>query len=223
MTMSAEDTISNGGNTIVETTLPEEDEDDHESAGIGMSWFRRAKRAAWIVVASIVIFVCLIVIFSVKPGILSNKLSPAAPPTTIEDSVDRRRYVLFRSALARMSEPATLVNPLSPQSLALNWLVYEDKTLTFPDGQQRLDFNNITDEDFHRRLEQRYALMVLAFSTNGAGWRGIPPWEEQTTVNECDPQYLGVSCEGDTGIVSRIDLVSRKLSGTLPEEIGKYA
>lgn len=169
-------------------------------------------------VASLVIIVCLVVIFGVQPGSGREQSFREIPE---QETFDRRRYIFFRSALAHVSEPATFVNPNSPQSQALRWLVYEDQTISVPDGHQDLQSITAIDGDFQLRLTQRYALMVLAFSTNGALWRGIYPWERQFETMECDSEFKGVECDNKTGEVSKIDLATRNLGGTIPDELGK--
>lgn len=102
-------------------------------------------------------------------------------------------------------DPITWLDPRSPQSLALEWLTYQDKALT------------IADDD--SRIFQRYALIVFAYATNAELWRGMDPWYHESMAGSHECSFVGIDCNLDKEIVS-IDLVMRKLSGTLPEELG---
>ena len=207
-----------------------------------------ARKGLWIIAAAVVIVVCLVVVVLVVvvyPGGSSSTLpttannsdgnKETAATTATGNLLGRQRFIMFRSKLGRVSEPAVFVNPNSPQSQALKWLVYQDETLSLPStststtsGSNR-NASQLSEEDawaegdFQWRLTQRYALLVLSFSMNGAAWRGIAPWEAHVTLNECHPGFEGVECNQDTGEVNKVDLDFRKLSGRIPEEIGTYA
>jgi len=191
-----------------------------------------AKRGLWCIAATVIIVVCLLIVVLVVVQPKETKDGPSR--SNLTDTADtnellgRQRFVLFRSALARSSEPAAFVDPNSPQSQALKWLVYQDTTLDLlRETGARVGWEDVSSssntylsEEFQWRLEQRYALMVFSFSTNGAGWRGIVPWEDHTTVMECQPDFEGVECDRETGEVVRMDLGFRKVSGRIPDEIG---
>jgi len=207
----------------------EEEIQQEETPQHGTGLFRvchLARRFMWAILASIVIVVCLAVIFALRRGngaMPDSAAGTATEETSRGDLVDRQRFIMFRSSLARVSEPSAFVNPSSPQSRALKWIVYEDKTMQIPVSNEETGAANtsqIGTNDIPWRLEQRYALMVFSFSTNGASWRGIAPWENHVNVNECDPEFEGVECN-EAGEVTKVDLDFRRVSGRLPEEIGK--
>ena len=193
-----------------------------------------ARRGGWIAAAVVVIVICLVVgLTVVEPGKSGNKQQRQKPPPT-SDLLGRERFILFRSLLARVSEPAVFVSPNSPQSEALQWLVYQDETLPTPlsvtlGSIMGANMKNITSgdigaseelEEFQRRLTQRYALMVLAFSTSGENWRGIVPWMDHVSIHECHEDFQAVVCDQETGVAVDLDLLDRQLTGRLPEEIG---
>jgi hypothetical protein len=93
-------------------------------------------------------------------------------------------------------EGEALRNSSTPQYMAFNWMATND-TLLRPDEQ----------------IIQRYALATLFYSTNGDKWTENEFWLGDG--NECE--WEKVSC---TTKVSRLDLMSNNLQGTLPPEIG---
>ncbi|CAB9515253.1 LRR receptor-like serine threonine-protein kinase [Seminavis robusta] len=193
----------------------------------------------WAILASIVIVSSLVAIFLFRflPYPSAEDTTTVAESATKvpssangrQDFIDRRRFILFRSSLARVSEPSAFVNPNSPQSQALKWLVYQDQTIQIPTDTLAAEgdimnssqlYYSSNNETFHWKLVQRYALMVLAFSTNGATWRGIVPWEEMVDVDECHSHFQGIGCDEVLGKVNVVNLDYRKLGGKIPVEIG---
>lgn len=204
------------------------------STGTRMSRCRVfARRGAWIAAAVVVIVICMVVVFTVvEPGKTENKQQQQEPPSS-NDLLGRKRFILFRTLLARVSEPAVFVSPNSPQSEALQWLVYQDETLPIPPSDtlstSKANMDNTTNDgdgapealkEFQRRLTQRYALMVLAFSTSGENWRGIVPWMDHKSIHECHQDFQAVECDQETGAVIDLYLLDRQLTGRVPEEIG---
>ena len=197
---------------------------------------RYRRRGTYVFAAITVVVICLVVVFTV---IIPGKDSKAFQEETSSTYAlaSRERFVLIRSLLARVSEPAAFVSPNSPQSEALQWIVYQDETLPIPQSVTASTFmatmTNTTDADssvvagqqelerFRWRLVQRYALMVLAFSTSGENWRGIVPWMSHVSIDECHPDFQAVECDQETGVVTMLNLGNRELTGRIPEEIGK--
>eukprot|EP00980_Cylindrotheca_fusiformis_P001301 scaffold333_cov133-Cylindrotheca_fusiformis.AAC.27 len=108
----------------------------------------------------------------------------------------------IEALVADISNPLALLDPLSPQSQAVEWLAASDLTLTSADDPNLLP---------------RYALMVFFFSTNGQFWRLTDPWDQASDLHQCN--FSGVQCD-DTDQVIGINLGGLGLSGTLPEELG---
>ena len=116
--------------------------------------------------------------------------------------------VLEGNGTGRVSQIESLIRGLSPavvtagspQSLALNWILYGDS--------RKL---SVLDDT----LVQRYALAVIYYSLGGAGWPFASSW--LTDSGEC--RYPGVACN-EFGFVTTIAMVGSNLKGTLPQEIG---
>jgi hypothetical protein len=181
---------------------------------------------AVILVSCLITFIALLIVPSPFVGTTSTSVAtaPHEAPSAAHSDLDRRRFIAFRISLARVSEPSVFVNPTSPQSQALKWLVYQDKTINIPDGFHRDSEMNTSQlsfsDDFHWKLVQRYALMVLYFSTSGAAWRGIVPWEDLVNTDECHSHFQGIGCDEVSGKVTTVALEYRKLGGRIPDEIG---
>ena len=87
----------------------------------------------------------------------------------------------------------------SPQSKALNWIISEDNmNLTYTSSN----------------LVQRYALMVLYYSTSGDQWGDNDGYGSDR--NECE--WFGVECAHFHTLVS-LDMFSNDLRGPLPKEV----
>lgn len=136
-----------------------------------------------------------------------KNLSPSAAhgnPGSVTATVDYEiRFLTFRTDIGRLTDPSTLLDPDSPQSQALDWLVYQDRTV-FPDDS--------------RKLVQRFAIMVLFYACNGKDWQSFSPsLDQQSSVDECN--NVGIVCN-DRGSIIILDLKAERLTGRIPEEIG---
>jgi hypothetical protein len=109
----------------------------------------------------------------------------------------------IEALVGQVSDPVDLLDSLSPQSRALDWLIYFDTALTSAE-----DPNNVI---------QRYALMVFFFSTNGPLWALSEIWDELPGLHECN--FTGIDCD-PTNQVVELNLIGRGLSGSLPEVLG---
>jgi hypothetical protein len=101
--------------------------------------------------------------------------------------------------LSPMSSEAWL-NPDSPQSLAVAWLIDDSEAGTFSNAQ----------------LLQRYVLATLYYSTSGESWSEnsiswIVDWTDECT-------WWGVECN-TAGGVQILQLANGNLSGSLPPEL----
>ena len=88
---------------------------------------------------------------------------------------------------------------LSPQYQALCWLL------------------NDADDVIESSIVQRYILAVFFYSTNGEEWGKNEHW--LTKTEQC--KWYGVSCHNFDGVVSKLNLSSNNLYGSLPTEIGE--
>jgi hypothetical protein len=98
-----------------------------------------------------------------------------------------------------------LRTPLTPQSMAFNWMVTNNTNLrTLSDYQ----------------LIQRYALATLYYSTKGDNWTSKEYWLDSDT--ECGrwPTYDGQLNCTTTGALFELNLAYNNLSGSIPKEIG---
>ena len=117
-----------------------------------------------------------------------------------------KRFINFLSILDKYSEPWTFALPELPQTKSLEWLVFQDTTLS-------------TNPD-EKSLLQRHALITLFYACNGDNWIGNfalqPLWIEQVGTHECD--FAGITCD-EMGSIIELHAVNSQMSGRLPDEI----
>lgn len=161
-----------------------------------------AKKNTWLIGLTI-IFILLTVVLAVVLSGMSSGDGNGNPAKTPSPAYYEERFTVFRDALATKSDPSTFFDPDSPQSLALQWLVYRDQTISL---------------DNLERLTQRYVIMVLYYACGGENWRGyITPLVEEVETKECDLKDF--NCD-EFGNVASIELAFQEMAGRLPEEIG---
>lgn len=81
------------------------------------------------------------------------------------------------------------------------------------------DLNSRNNVNYHESmLIQRYLLALIYFSNGGAQWQNNKNWISQEP--ECT--WHGISCEVDQNIISRVNLSSNNLKGTIISEIGEF-
>jgi hypothetical protein len=154
-------------------------------------------------------FVVLLFIVTVAVGIgvvLGSKNDTKQEPQVDDESTiwdSEQRMFDLTVMLNQVSDPVAFLDPKTPQSQALDWLVFEDLLLE----SALLDYNTTL---------QRYALIVLAFATNADIWRGTEAWYKFPDKHECT--FVGVDCNADREVTG-ISLSNRKLTGRLPDEI----
>lgn len=161
------------------------------------------KKITWSVAATITTLILLGVVLGVFLSGKSSGDGNGNPVKTPSPASYEERFTVFRDALATKSDPSTFFDPDSPQSLALQWLVYQDQTISL----DNLD-----------RLTQRYVIMVLYYACGGENWRSyLTPLVEEVETNECDLKDF--NCD-EFGNVVAVDLYQEEMAGRLPEEIG---
>ena len=116
-------------------------------------------------------------------------------------------------AFSTVSDPSTLQDANSPQSLALRWLEGGGgaTVVTGPDVPT-----------VEWRIRQRYALAVLYHSTGGDRWKQRYGFLNATADHECEwgstmlnNGWTALECNG-RGEVTLINLWQNRLAGTLP-------
>lgn len=145
--------------------------------------------------------------FLMVVGIVALMVSSRGKKTNVDPILAyKERFINFRTTLGNYSEPWTFALPNSPQTKSLQWLVFQDQTLSMnPDT---------------KRLVQRHALITLFYACNGENWSGEfalhPPWTDQVGTHECD--FHGVTCDETESIV-KFEAGQSRLVGQLPDEI----
>jgi hypothetical protein len=178
--------------------------DDGDQESKQSSLCSPGKKITWLFATTMIVIAIGVVLAAALPGKSSgdgtgNPAKATSPAYDYEE-----RFMVFRNVLITKSDPTTFFDPDSPQSLALQWLVYQDQTISL----DNLD-----------RLTQRYVIMVLYYACGGENWRGIitTPLVEEVETNECDLKDFDCN---EFGNVTAVKLKERGMVGRLPFEIG---
>lgn len=150
------------------------------------------------------------------PSVQTTTLSPTDVAPVLGSLTPTTQYQGYVVSLLPNYTLPSLEDPVSPQSLALEWLV---------SGHQYHQLANLTDD----RILQRFALASLYYSTNGKGWRWARYWlsNHNADVGECDwfSYYEIIDsndptpiCD-DAGRIERLALNENIMIGTLPKEV----
>jgi hypothetical protein len=190
--------VFQGGAAATVSTVDDSDQDSKQP-----SLCSPGKRIACLFATTIIAIVAGVVLATALPGKSSGDGNGNPAKTTSPAYDYEERFTVFRKVLITKSDPTTFFDPDSPQSLALQWLVYQDQTISLGN----LD-----------RLTQRYVIMVLYYACGGENWRGyITPLVEEVETNECDLKDF--DCD-EFGNVTAVKLEARGMAGRLPFEIG---
>jgi hypothetical protein len=186
------------GAEVAVITVDDGDQDSKQSSPCGPG-----KKRTWLFATTMILTVLGVVLAAVLSGKSSGDGNGNPGKTTSPAYDYEERFTVFRNALITESDPTAFFDPDSPQSLALQWMVYQDQTVSL----DNLD-----------RLTQRYVIMVLYYACGGENWRGyITPLIEEVKTNECDLKDFG--CD-EFGYVTAVKLDERGMVGRLPFEIG---
>jgi hypothetical protein len=178
--------------------------DDGDQESKQSSLCSPGKKITWLLATTMIVIAIGVVLAAALPGKISGD-GTGNPAKTTSPAYDyEERFTVFRNVLIAKSDPTTFFDPDSPQSLALQWLVYQDKTISL----DNLD-----------RLTQRYVIMVLYYACGGENWRGIITTSlvEEVETNECDLKDF--DCD-EFGNITAVKLEARGMVGRLPFEIG---
>jgi len=215
--------VTNNGGPNVQTAGLDDEADHHRATnsdeGNGKKRFLSTKKLTLVILAlSVFVLIAVGLVATFVPRSMSFGPDPSEGDSSVGGgkSVTRNyedRLVNFRTALAIHSDPTKFSDPSTPQSRALNWLVFEDLTVD----------DDVSEGSEQQRLLQRYAMMVLFYACSGEDWRGLlVPLDEQPDVHECD--FLGVKCGNETAekkeTIVELDLPNQRMVGPVPDEIG---
>ena len=180
-----------------------------------ISCLRRYHLVALICTFGAVVLLALVVLlttFFINRSTTGQPIAhPAADPTTTDPSsptleLQNQLFLRLRDTFRQYSDPSTFLVPDSPQSRALTWFwtFSQDPTLW-------------EAEEHSSRLIQRYALIILTFSCSGDAWFNADMLDIIASQHECSWPY--VTCDKNHNVTG-IDLNTKDLTGSLPEEIG---
>jgi len=202
-----------------ERAQPERQQDTEDSTPPGALWCRRK----WLLLVGMAAFALML---GGLGGVIGGFIVRATVKDNDEDdSVVQPGNDITRAGLLEFLEPhspdGALLDPTSPQSQALEWLLQD---LTSPGAVVATD----------QSMLQRYALATLYYSTKGDGWtkreeygccggdcecegtEDDSGWPWLTLDHEC--MWDGISCNFDDSI-SSIMLPMIHMSGPIPAEI----
>ena len=103
----------------------------------------------------------------------TDSQSPSSSPSVA--CSERNQTVVLFETLSEVTDPAILLDPATPQGEAFQWF----------------DESGGVDVCTYPTAQQRYALAVLYFSTNGDGWTDNTGW--LSGLPECG--WFGVTCD----------------------------
>lgn len=103
---------------------------------------------------------------------------PPGPPLACLEGTTREDY--FLDLLSPITTRSLLRDPTTPQGMAYDWLLNQDPVFA-------------VDPCYYPTTEQRYGLLTLYFSTNGAQWTNSSGWLGDSS--ECT--WAGVVCGGN--------------------------
>ena len=167
--------------------------------------------------ALLVLFVALFVVALVTVGIVLCLTLGRRSGSSNENNNDARGedtmnpdalIVDWRTVLIQenISSHDSFMDPNTPQSQALFWLVYQDEVLVKQDG-----INQTT-------IVQRYILLVLAYACGGDQWSRVgEQWTNLGDKHECEWGF--VDCQNGS-VVTSLHMSAIAMVGTIPEEIG---
>jgi hypothetical protein len=167
--------------------------------------WRLSKPAIYIIVAAFLVIVGTTVGVLVGKSDNENQISNVS---ALSNEDYQNRYNTFRLALSEATDPSGLVVRDSPQSKALDWLVYKDETIALASNTLLID----ADE---ARLFQRYAVMVIFYALGTGVWESNS-LQNQFNVHEC--QFYGITCNDNSRII-RLEWPFKELAGALPNEV----
>jgi Leucine rich repeat len=188
------------------------------------------KRTCWIAVVIFVMVLAgsILAVTIVAPGAnhdsahnggtVADLTSPKTDRTHSDDYY-KERWTVFRAALVGVasmssSTSAALLQPDTPQSRALDWMVYQDSTVSHSWG------NSESSATAKQQFLERYAVLVLFYACGGEEWsittKSGDNVDQESHVETC--QWDFVACD-DIKFIVELKLSNRRLIGQIPNEV----
>mmetsp|Transcript_7624 Transcript_7624/g.18678 ORF Transcript_7624/g.18678 Transcript_7624/m.18678 type:complete len:568 (-) Transcript_7624:942-2645(-) len=128
--------------------------------------------------------------------------APVSAPVYSPEEVTRLNAIFLRVPGTTV---VNMVDLKTPQGKAREWIINSDG---------KMDVNQ------EQRVQQRYTLCVLHFSTNGDFWTKKANWLKPDK-SECE--WFGIACNSATNFIRTIDLSENNVIGTLPNEMSSLS
>lgn len=170
---------------------------------------RLAALLALAVAAFSVLSACLVIVL--RNNTREKRLASQRQQVNYDDRLLEATNLLIESGLAT---PSSFAEVTSARSRALDWCVYKDLTIWTRIGSST---SLLAETESRERFLRRYALILLAYSTNVVLWNQSVLWVDLVEAHECS--FPGVECDANDRIAS-ISMSSWRLSGKIPEEMG---
>lgn len=130
-----------------------------------------------------------------SPTLTLDTVAPSPGPSVSCKDLPREQTIL--QLLSLYSPLELLMDSSTPQGQAFNWIVNNDT------GAFQIDPCAAADND-ELHPQQRFALAVVWFSTNGpTSWKTTDGWLN-SDINECS--WFGITCDDTTEKVTAIEL-----------------
>jgi hypothetical protein len=150
-----------------------------------------------------------------KGGTVADSTSPK-PDRIHSDGYYKERWTIFRAGLVGVaslssSTSAALLQPDTPQSRALDWMVYQDSTVSHSWS---------SESNAKQQFLERYAVLALFYACGGEEWsittKSGDNVDQESHVETC--QWDFVACD-DNALIVELKLSNRRLIGQIPNEV----
>ncbi len=147
---------------------------------------------------------CLLVVVILAVSLPLSLVERASAPTAAPTSPRLQFFDDIRSVVVNITGEQALENPSSPQSQALNWVVFDDTLALAADDPT---------------LIQRFTLMTMYYANGGKGWRysGVK-WG--SALSECHWDFVNCSAVNN---VTDLYLGRVGMTGTLVGEMNQLS
>ena len=206
--LNIEETVITAQVTVCSTFMP--DETDEES--VENSTGRQDKRwfiAICVTLMSIALVVALVLSTDSRASDNASHNSATQPPpmdTNFDPDQLQSRFEQIQAMVSIYSDPTDFLRPESPQSQALQFLVYRDRTIA--------DLSISTEP----QLRQRFVVLVFLYTFTSilGGQFALDP-TTQESLSECNMPDI-FKCNDDGQLVD-VKLSNQLMSGQVPNEL----